>query len=398
MTVHVAVMGPANPAEFAPWFAGREAEALTRLPGLGGAPVNALVRALLAAGTRVDLVTLVPGVCEQVVFRGEGLTLLVGGYRAEARRRAADLFLSERRAVASLLLRSQAEVLNPHWTYEFAWPAIRSGRPCVVTAHDAPLTVMRNMPDIYRAVRTVMAGYVALSAHNMTAVSPVIARSWTSKMLYRGSMAVVPNVVEPSASNAGERRELVVLCVGNGSALKNVRSLLRAFVQIRRVLPQTLLELVGPDLGPDGATARWAVGAGLADGVGFAGSLPHDEVLGRMRRASVLCHPSLEESFGMALAEAMSVGLPVVAGDQTGAVPWLLREGAAGCLTDVRDPHEIAGSVIRVLTDHGYARSLSAAGLARTDDFAPEAVAKAYLSAFEHTLGRRATGTARGVA
>ena len=53
------------------------------------------------------------------------------------------------------------DIVHAHWTYEFALGAIESRVPTVVTAHDAPLSILRLNPTPYRLARTVMAWQVA---------------------------------------------------------------------------------------------------------------------------------------------------------------------------------------------------------------------------------------------
>ncbi len=388
MTPHVAVVGPARPAEFATLLAHAGAQ-LAGVEGLGGGPVNALVRALLDAGCTVDLVTLDPSLTRELTVESARLNVFVGPYRRSPRARTADLFLSERRAVASLLARSRAELLHAHWTYEFAWPVVSAQRPHVVTAHDAPLSVLKLMPDPYRAVRALMSARVALGAHTVTAVSPSVAERWAAQMPFRGSVAVVPNVVSPRARHRPKIDDSVILSVGNGTSLKNVRTLLSAFVLVRCRATGARLRLVGPDLEAGGAVHAWARARGLGNGVEFMGSLPHGRLLELMDESSLLCHPSLEESFGMTVAEALSGGLPVVAGDRSGAIPWLLAHGRAGVLTDVRQPERLADAMLSVLFDPSLASRLAGEGPHRVREFAADRVVESYLAVYSDVVARR---------
>jgi len=72
--------------------------------------------------------------------------------------------------------------------------------------------------------------------------------------------------------------------------------------------------LIGPD---DPAEMAYLVErvhrAGLEHRVTFTGKQTRDGVFEQMRKASLYFHASVEESFGMTLIEAMSVGLPVFA-------------------------------------------------------------------------------------
>ena len=79
------------------------------------------------------------------------------------------------------------------------------------------------------------------------------------------------------------------------------------------------------------------------------GRLSYEETLREIASATVLLHPSLEESFGMSVLEAMVLGTPVVDGCDSGNVPFLLDGGRAGLLCDVRSPERIADTVVRLL-------------------------------------------------
>jgi glycosyltransferase involved in cell wall biosynthesis len=84
--------------------------------------------------------------------------------------------------------------------------------------------------------------------------------------------------------------------------------------------------------GPDEAGHRREVeacvaAAGLSDVVSFAGPVWGEAKTALLRDADLFVLPSHSESFGMALAEALAHGLPVLT---TTAVPWPMLE-ARGC-------------------------------------------------------------------
>jgi glycosyltransferase involved in cell wall biosynthesis len=70
------------------------------------------------------------------------------------------------------------------------------------------------------------------------------------------------------------------------------------------------------------------------------------------------------ESFGLATAEAMALGLPVVATDVVGTRD-LVVPGTTGVLTPPRDPAALARATLELLGDPAHARSLAAAARAR---------------------------------
>lgn len=98
----------------------------------------------------------------------------------------------------------------------------------------------------------------------------------------------------------------------------------------------------------------------------------------------------------MAIAEAMSVGLPVVAGRRTDGVAWQLDGGRAGMLVDVNDLDDMASGVIALASDRARWVEVSARARSRARElFAEETVLSGYLGAYDGVLAaaRQARGT-----
>ena len=119
------------------------------------------------------------------------------------------------------------------------------------------------------------------------------------------------------------------------------------------------------------------------------GRLPHHETLREIASAAVLLHPALEESFGMTGLEAMVVGTPVIAGRDSGNMPFLLDHGNAGVLCDVRSPQAIAAALLDVLTDQARAaRIVQCAGEVARSKFSEDKVISAYIDYYRDILER----------
>jgi glycosyltransferase involved in cell wall biosynthesis len=71
--------------------------------------------------------------------------------------------------------------------------------------------------------------------------------------------------------------------------------------------------------------------------------------------------PSHREALPIALLEAMSVGLPVVA-TRVGGVPEIIQEGANGLLVPPANPSSLRASLDRLLTDPDLGVRLAQAG------------------------------------
>jgi glycosyltransferase involved in cell wall biosynthesis len=101
----------------------------------------------------------------------------------------------------------------------------------------------------------------------------------------------------------------------------------------------------------------------------------------------LLVHPSLEESFGNTLVEAMAQWTPVVGGEASGAVPWVLDGGKAGLLTDVTEPASLATSIRRILNSKELWLSYSEAGYKRAHStFQLSQIIDRYIEVYEEMI------------
>ena len=96
--------------------------------------------------------------------------------------------------------------------------------------------------------------------------------------------------------------------------------------------------------------------------------------------AAVLVLPSLYESFGLPVLEAMACGTPVVASDLPA-----LRElvGDAGVLVDPNDVDALAEAVHKILDDESYGRRLGELGRRRAAEFGWRRCAEETLAVLE---------------
>lgn len=307
--------------------------------------------------------------------------------------RALDMFRRERRSIAQAIRRAAPDVVHAHWTYEFALGALQTDVPHVITAHDAPAKVLRYTRSPYRAVRYLMAREVLRRARCLTAVSDYMGQ--VTEALASVPVGVVPNPLAREVLSGGRvrstpsGRRIGMVCNGWGR-IKNPQPALRAFHKFCAMYSDAELHLFGSDFGPGQIAERWVRKCGLGDGMVFHGSLPHRDLIRHLENMDVLLHPSLEESFGVVVAEAMALGLPVVAGLMSGAIPWVVGVGADGqspcaVLTRVRDDVSIVAALERVFDQRYGDRSAAAFARARAV-FDPGLVAQAYVGFYEHAI------------
>ena len=140
---------------------------------------------------------------------------------------------------------------------------------------------------------------------------------------------------------------------------------------------------------------RWTVferndrPAGLAGSVDFLGSVP--DIWDHLARADVFALASRSEAFGIAIAEAMAAGLPVVA-PAVGAIPELVRPGETGELFPPGDAAAMADHLVRLLTSPDVRAGMSAAALAASESLHVEKAVERYFDLYAGLLQRQGLG------
>jgi rhamnosyl/mannosyltransferase len=182
---------------------------------------------------------------------------------------------------------------------------------------------------------------------------------------FRDKTSIVPPGVDTVRFHPAPCRNVDphVLYVGSLNASdqhKRFPDLLEAVAILRADLPELKLSAVG---GGDGQQRyqEMAVRLGIDDMVQFHGRLEGDSLAEAYRNAAVLAVPSLRETFGMVITEAMASGLPVVAVN-AGGVPTVVADNKDGLLVPPRDPRAMAAALRDILTDHDRADLLGKAG------------------------------------
>jgi glycosyltransferase involved in cell wall biosynthesis len=112
---------------------------------------------------------------------------------------------------------------------------------------------------------------------------------------------------------------------------------------------------------PYGVWLEKAAGEELGKRILFEGRIPHSDLAKYYERAAVLVNPSLSESFGITLVEAMMRRVPVVA-TRVGGMTHTVDHGVTGLLVDPADPPALASAICDILGDRGKARRMGDAG------------------------------------
>lgn len=104
---------------------------------------------------------------------------------------------------------------------------------------------------------------------------------------------------------------------------------------------------------------------GLTERVEFLGL--RDDILQLMQQATVLVHCAESEAFGWVIAEAMAVGLPVIAAAVDGPSE-VIEHGKTGFLVPVGDVDKYADALRTLLTRPDLSREFAVNGRKRVEE------------------------------
>ena len=208
-------------------------------------------------------------------------------------------------------------------------------------------------------------------------------------------VVAIPNGV-PVGDMVPADRSLETPIIGTVSRLdpdKGLQALIRAFASIRNEWPQARLLLVGD--GPGRHELEMLVEElGLGCCVEMPGYVNDPERW--MRSFHIFVLPSLHEAFGLTLAQAMSLGVPVVSSDLPGPAS-ICRGGIEGLLVPPGDAEAIATACRELLRDADLRNRLRRAARLRVEQyFSLERMREDYLALYTRLAAaspqNRATG------
>ncbi len=161
--------------------------------------------------------------------------------------------------------------------------------------------------------------------------------------------------------------EQFILCVGNLQPRKNLRTLIDAYVRLRRSdATRCRLVLVGRKAWLHDDIFAAARDSGYADDLVFTDYIPDADLVALYNAADVFVYPSIFEGFGLPPLEAMACGTPVICSD-TSSLPEVV--GDAALMVDPYDIETLAATMADVLRSEGLRANLSARGLQRAASF-----------------------------
>ena len=167
---------------------------------------------------------------------------------------------------------------------------------------------------------------------------------------------VIYNAIEPSGKKAKIflKKDLVLGTVGTLNYQKGIQHLISAMPKITREFSKAKLVIVGEGIYKK-HLEELVKKLKLDRTVTFTGFVKDIEK--EMIEFDIYVQPSLSESFGLAIVQAMSLGIPVVA-TNTGGIPEVVTTGKSGILVEPAKPQALAEAIIELLRDEKKAKEM----------------------------------------
>jgi glycosyltransferase involved in cell wall biosynthesis len=218
----------------------------------------------------------------------------------------------------------------------------------------------------------------------VVAVSDAVRRHLIERRIASAEkVTVVPNGVDIDLFDSsrfaplerGDAHDPVIGSVGRLHPQKGHSVLLDAAPAILARCPKARIEIVGE--GPLRRTLESrARELGIDEHLCFLGPVPFAEIPATLARWDLFVMPSRWEGFGIAAAEAMAMGIPVVASAVEG-IAELVRDGMTGSLVQPGDSGALASATLKLLADEEMRTRMGQSGRKRVaEDFSIQSAAE----------------------
>jgi glycosyltransferase involved in cell wall biosynthesis len=130
--------------------------------------------------------------------------------------------------------------------------------------------------------------------------------------------------------------------------------------------------------------AKRANELGIFNNIYIAGIVNKDILKGLTKKATALCYPSLYEGFGFPPLEAMSLGVPVLAGKNS-SLPEIA--GNAACLVNPTSVDDISRGLEKIIYENDYRQKLIERGFNQIKKYSWKSATAEHIRLYKEILG-----------
>lgn len=285
------------------------------------------------------------------------------------------------------------DVIHAHWWIPggvAAWFASLLGRgPYVVTLHGTDVAVLEQSASARSLARSVLK-----RANAVTAVSSYLAqRAADTVGLGARNITVQPMPLDVSHYSRISSGGGGVVTLGRLVQQKRIDVVLEAVALLHKRGRRIRVTVIGD--GPERRALEYrAEHLGILPYTRFLGAVKPEAIPDALDNADVFAFPAFREGLGLAVAEALMLGIPVVATEQGGGVIDLLPTSAASRIVGGGRADEMAGAIEALLEDPGSRQEATKEGALLKERLAPAYVARVFESIYGRVLEARGVSRA----
>lgn len=158
--------------------------------------------------------------------------------------------------------------------------------------------------------------------------------------------------------NRNEVKPFSLLWVRGFTSIYNPEVPIKVLASLKAKFPDTKLTMIGPDRGLLNNCKNLAKELGVSNDVFFVGSVPNNELYTYYQTHAVYLNTTSYESFGVAVIEAASCGIPIVS-NNVGEISYLWEDKKNILMVDNNSIDSYVSCVSLLFEDHSKAKNIS---------------------------------------
>lgn len=204
---------------------------------------------------------------------------------------------------------------------------------------------------------------------------------WMAKYLERryGIKAVgIHNPIDYERFSKINKHGSSIVCIARFEKVKGLEILLKAIAKVVKDFPETKMILVGGG-SEEKSLRELAEKLSISKNVEFQPFRPDVEKV--LEDAAIFVLPSIYEPFGMAAAEALASGIPIVV-SRTGGLREIVEENVNGFSFTIVDWRELSEKLLLLMQNPELRREISRKTRNSAKKFSPENIASKYFQIY----------------
>ncbi|MBI9054681.1 MAG: glycosyltransferase family 4 protein [Bacteroidales bacterium] len=275
--------------------------------------------------------------------------------------------------------------------HEYAYIAVKSGYPNVVTVHGVMKQIVEKYNSPWYSSFSLFAIFESLAIQktkHIISINPYVSEQFD---YFKGQFHQIENSISADFFSIPSKEEYDLCFIGMYNKGKRLLNVISALQILRTNHPDIKLKIIGNplDLVYDQEIKKFIQNNNLEHNVKFLGQLEQKEVATLLAQSKMLVVPSIQETAPMVIAEAMALGKAIVA-TNVGGIKYMVQDGITGFVIPPDNIHAIVEKVNLLLLNKNLRLNMgkNAKELAQKT-YHPDIVAKKTYQVYKNILSQK---------